>query len=210
MWRDDISAYALEPGAAIGAADGAFELSAALASARRRVRDVVEALGKSFAPEPLPEVAREPCHVAPVWASGPCQSKAFVDFQHDVTAADVTLAVREGFTSVEHLKRYTTLGMATDQGRVGQVNGHGLLAATTGRTLAETGTIRARPPVVPVAIGAFAGHHRDADFRPTRHTASHDWARAQGRSSWMRAFGNASSGIRRRAKPIGANRWTVR
>jgi sarcosine oxidase subunit alpha len=82
--------------------------------------------------------------------------------------------------------------MATDQGRVGQVGGHGLLAAATGRTIAETGTIRPRPPVVPVAIGAFGGHHRGKAFRPTRHTASHGWAAARGAvfveaGQWKRA-----------------------
>ncbi|WP_353230920.1 sarcosine oxidase subunit alpha family protein [Novosphingobium sp.] len=196
VWRDAIAAYALgDPPAdvmAAGAADGIYGLAGILASARAAAQVAMAALGHDAVLAPLPRADDVPHAVSAVWASGPCKAKAFVDFQHDVTADDVTLAVREGFTSVEHLKRYTTLGMATDQGRVSQVNGHGLLAAATGRALAETGTIRARPPVVPVAIGAFAGHHRGRAFRPIRHTASHDWAAQRGAvfvdaGQWQRA-----------------------
>ncbi|TGR88132.1 hypothetical protein EN852_040455, partial [Mesorhizobium sp. M2E.F.Ca.ET.209.01.1.1] len=89
------------------------------------------------------------------------KGKAFVDQQHDVTASDVELAQREGFESVEHLKRYTTLGMATDQGKTSNVAGLAIMAAVTGKSIPETGTTIYRPPYVPVAIGAFAGHHRD-------------------------------------------------
>ena len=90
--------------------------------------------------------------------------KAFVDFQHDVTASDITLAQREGFESVEHLKRYTTLGMATDQGKLSNVNGLAIMAEASGRSIPETGTTIYRPPYAPVAIGALAGHHRDENF----------------------------------------------
>jgi sarcosine oxidase subunit alpha len=155
VWREDIAAYALGEApadlAAAGAADCVYGLAQILTSARQAAGSVAEALGKSATPAPLPVAQDSPHTVSAAWTSGPCKSKAFVDFQHDVTAHDVTLAVQEGFSSVEHLKRYTTLGMATDQGRVAQVGGHALLAAATGRSLAETGTIRARPPVVPVA-----------------------------------------------------------
>jgi sarcosine oxidase subunit alpha len=196
VWRGDIAAYALGEAPAdlraAGAADGMYGLAGVLASARQAAVKATAALGTMLSPGPLPIAQDTPHAVSAVWATGPCKAKAFVDFQHDVTASDVTLAVREGYTSVEHLKRYTTLGMATDQGRVSQVNGHGLLAAATGKALAETGTIRARPPVVPVAIGAFGGHHRGRQFRPTRHTASHAWAAARGAvfvdaGQWQRA-----------------------
>src|SRR5690606_10134005 len=102
------------------------------------------------------------------------------DFQHDVTDDDVALAAREGFVSIEHLKRYTTLGMATDQGKTGQLNGHALLAAAVGKPIAETGTIMSRPPYSPVAFGALAGHHRGEAFRPVRRTAAHEWAAQRG------------------------------
>ena len=134
----------------------------------------------------------EACAITPCWHVPAARTKAFVDFQHDVTDADVALAAREGYVSVEHMKRYTTLGMATDQGRTTQLNGHALLAAATGKSVAEAGTIRARPPVHPVAIGVLAGHHRDEHFRPARLAPSHGWATSLGASftdagQWKRA-----------------------
>ncbi len=117
---------------------------------------------------PLPDVTRR--H----------RGKAFVDLQNDVTAEDVRLAVREGFGSVEHLKRYTTLGMATDQGRTSSVNGLALLAAARDVPIAELGTTRFRPPFAPVALGALAGRSRGAHLRPERRTPMHDWHLAHG------------------------------
>ena len=117
--------------------------------------------------------------LTPLWhVAG--KGKAFVDYQHDVTASDVELAQREGFGSVEHLKRYTTLGMATDQGKTSNIAGLAIMAAVSGRSIPETGTTIYRPPYVPVAIGAFAGHHRDETFHATRLTPSHRWAAEQG------------------------------
>jgi sarcosine oxidase subunit alpha len=119
-------------------------------------------------------------------------AKAFVDFQNDVTRADIELAAREGFRGAEHLKRYTTLGMATDQGKTSALNGHALMAAFTGRATADLGTIGSRPPYTPVAIGALAGAHRGSMYRPVRLTPGHEWARAAGASfvesgEWLRA-----------------------
>ena len=118
--------------------------------------------------------------------------KAFVDFQHDVTVADVNLADQEGFVSVEHLKRYTTLGMATDQGKAGQILGHAILARRRAKDIAAVGTIAARPPHTPVAIGALAGIHRGLHLKPTRLTPTHGWATERGASFvnaglWKRA-----------------------
>ncbi|MDE2576205.1 MAG: sarcosine oxidase subunit alpha, partial [Rhodospirillales bacterium] len=129
---------------------------------------------------------------APVWLMPAGRRKAFVDFQHDVAASDVALAHREGYRSVEHLKRYTTLGMATDQGRTANVNGLAIMAALTGQAIAETGTTRYRPPFTPVSLGALAGHHRGRDYRPTRLTAAHELARSAGAvfteaGAWLRA-----------------------
>jgi sarcosine oxidase subunit alpha len=120
------------------------------------------------------------------------KGKAFVDLQHDVTADDVALAVREGYVSVEHLKRYTTLGMGTDQGRTANLNGLAILAELTGRSPGETGIILSRPPVEPVAIAAFAGHHRDRAYRPVRLPATHAAAVERGAQfieagAWYRA-----------------------
>jgi sarcosine oxidase subunit alpha len=131
-------------------------------------------------------------NIQPLWAVKDPGAKAFVDFQNDVTATDVTLAKQEGFVAVEHLKRYTTLGMATDQGKTANVNGLALMAQVTGKTIPETGTTRFRPPYTPVAIGALAGPHRGKHFKPTRLTPTHDWAAARGAvfietGLWLRA-----------------------
>jgi len=149
-------------------------------------------LGFKPAAYKLPKADDETFAVQPYWHVAGAAQKAFVDFQNDVTAADVSLAEREGFRSVEHLKRYTTLGMATDQGRTANVLGLALMATLTGRSIRETGSTTHRPPYTPVAIGAFAGHHRGKKFRPIRRTPSHAWAEAQGAvfletGAWLRA-----------------------
>ncbi|ATE63110.1 sarcosine oxidase subunit alpha family protein [Rhizorhabdus dicambivorans] len=180
VWSDRIDSFLLEdapPGlAATGAAAGELSLAAALADGVAKAGGVVEDLGFKAVAFPIPPTSDDSGRAAPLWHVGEHGGKAFVDFQHDVTDSDVSLAAREGFVSIEHLKRYTTLGMATDQGKTSQLNGHALLAAATGRSLAETGTILSRPPYLPVAIGVLAGHHRDEHFRPERRTASHEWA----------------------------------
>ncbi|MEM9329901.1 MAG: sarcosine oxidase subunit alpha family protein [Pseudomonadota bacterium] len=107
-----------------------------------------------------------------VWRC-PGDGKAFVDFQNDVSAKDITLAEQEGYVSVEHAKRYTTLGMATDQGKTSNVNGLAILAQARGQSIPDVGTTRFRPPYSPVAIGAFAGHERGKTFQPIRRTAMH-------------------------------------
>lgn len=103
------------------------------------------------------------------------KAKSFVDPQHDVTAADVRLAHQEGFVSVEHLKRYTTLGMATDQGKMGNVIGLALMAEALGKEIPAVGTTRFRPPYTPVAIGALAGRNTGSHFKVLRRTPLHDW-----------------------------------
>jgi len=120
------------------------------------------------------------------------RGKAFLDLQNDVTTVDVEVAAREGFHALEHLKRYTTLGMATDQGKTSALNASLLLARLTGTSVASLGTTTYRPPYVPVAIAAFAGMQRGQQLRPTRVTPCHAWARAQGAQFvetglWLRA-----------------------
>jgi sarcosine oxidase subunit alpha len=204
VWSDYLQAFRLgetPPGlAAAGAADGRYGLAAALADGQKRALEAMEALGRTAPASPLPAAEDEPAGSTPIWFVKGCGTKAFVDFQNDVTDKDVALAAREGFASVEHLKRYTTLGMATDQGKTSQLNGHALLAEVTHRSIAEVGVVRARPPAVPVAIGALAGHHRGRNFRPARHTAGHAWASAQGArfadsGPWKRAQCFARPGL---------------
>ena len=126
-------------------------------------------------------------------------AKAFVDLQHDVTGDDVRLAHREGFVSVEHLKRYTTLGMATDQGKMGNVIGLALMADALGKEVPDVGTTRFRPPYTPVSIGALAGRNVAGHFKPVRRTPFHDWNLRQGATMtdaglWLRPWYFAQAG----------------
>jgi sarcosine oxidase subunit alpha len=105
----------------------------------------------------------------------PAAGKAFVDFQNDVTASDVRLARMEGFESVEHLKRYTTLGMAADQGKTSNLNGLTILADARGLPVPAVGTTRFRPPYNPVTLGVVAGRSRGAHLQPLRRTPLHEW-----------------------------------
>jgi heterotetrameric sarcosine oxidase alpha subunit len=196
LWRDDIAAFVPGPPPArmtiAGAANGTMTLAQCLADGNRQGRAAAEAAGFQPAPDKATRADDESFAIAPFWHVVESTQKAFVDFQNDVTVADVALAVREGFRSVEHLKRYTTLGMATDQGRIANVAGLAIMAELTGRPIPEVGTTRHRPPYTPVAIGAFAGHHRGNAFRPIRRTPSHAWAQAQGAvfvetGAWLRA-----------------------
>jgi sarcosine oxidase subunit alpha len=106
--------------------------------------------------------------------------KHFVDLQNDVTAADLKLALREGYRSVEHVKRYTTTGMGTDQGKTGNVNAIGIIAETQGRPIAEVGVTTFRPPYTAVTFGAFAGRDVDDFLDATRRTPIHAWHERNG------------------------------
>jgi len=205
VWSEKINAFLLDDAPAglapAGAAAGHFALGDALADgAAQAAAAIADLNGKAPAPARY-RTSEDRAEATPLWHVPGKRGKAFVDFQNDVTDADIALAAREGFVSIEHLKRYTTLGMATDQGKTSQLNGHALLAAATGKTIAEAGTVLSRPPYQPVAIGVLAGHHRDAHFRPERRTASHGWAAAQGASfvdagMWKRAQWFARPGER--------------
>ncbi|MBI1416621.1 MAG: sarcosine oxidase subunit alpha family protein [Limimaricola sp.] len=121
----------------------------------------------------------------PVWlmpqgASYAKRSKAWLDFQNDVKVSDVQLAAQEGFESVEHAKRYTTLGMATDQGKLSNINGLATLSNALNVTIPQVGTTTFRPPYTPISMGAIAGVARDALFQPVRKTPIHDWHEANG------------------------------
>jgi sarcosine oxidase subunit alpha len=112
-----------------------------------------------------------------VWSVAPRRkgAKCFVDLQNDVTTSDIALAAREGYRSVEHLKRYTTLGMGTDQGKLSNVVGLALLAEHVDKPIPQVGTTTFRPPYAPITLGAFPGHAVGLDLEPTRYSAMHDW-----------------------------------
>jgi len=202
-WSDAIAAFV--PGdvprgmSVVGAAAGSFSLAAALREGAAAGAEAARATGFATVDVPEPRVTDELTAVQPFWCVSGTRSKAFVDFQHDVTREDVALAAREGFRSVELLKRYTTLGMATDQGKTSSINGHAIMAALTERTIPELGTTTSRPPYTPVAIAALAGNHRGTHFKPTRLTSGHAWAQERGATfmeagDWLRAQWFAAPG----------------
>jgi hypothetical protein len=148
--------------------------------ARRRRIAALADLGITAKADSLPQAEDAPVSIMPKWYVSGGKGRAWIDPQNDVTVKDVKLAQKENFSSVEHLKRYTTLGMATDQGKTGNVLGLAMMAGLTGRTIPETGTTIYRPPYTPVAMGTLAGRSRGKEFKPFRLTPSHKWAEEQG------------------------------
>ena len=143
----------------------------------------------------IPKSRDEAFAISPLWWVKESHDKAFIDYQNDSTAKDLPLAAREGYSDVELAKRYTTTGMATDQGKLGNINAIAILAEATGRTMDEVGTTTFRPFYTPVSFGAFTGPFTGHHFQPVRKTPLHDWAEEQGavfvetglwmRSSWF-------------------------
>ena len=184
-WNDAIAAFVPGSGGpagltSAGAAAGVFSTHGAL---RTGVAEAVAALGDlgmTAKPIDLPEAEDAPVAISPVWYIPSAKGRAWIDQQNDVTVKDVKLAHQENFRSVEHLKRYTTLGMATDQGKTSNVLGLAIMAELTGQTIPQTGTTIYRPPATPVSLGVLAGRSREEEFRPTRLTPSHKWAAEQG------------------------------
>ena len=197
VWRDGIAAFVpgadLPGGMAVaGAAGGAFTAAAALAGGHRAAVEALGALGLPAVAGDPPGAGDEASDGVPFWHVRESRGRAWLDLQNDVTVKDVVQSHGEGFRSVEHLKRYTTLGMATDQGKTANVAALAILAEQSGKSIAETGTTMFRPPYTPVPIGAFAGRSRGREFRPTRLTPSHDWAERRGAvfvdaGMWLRA-----------------------
>ncbi|CAA9424914.1 MAG: Sarcosine oxidase alpha subunit [uncultured Rubellimicrobium sp.] len=196
VWDDRIAAFVASPQAPaglipVGAAAGLMSTQQALASGAAQATEAIEALGFRSSAVDMPKAEDTPVRIAPFWHV-PGKGRAWVDFQNDVTVKDVKLAHQENFRSVEHLKRYTTLGMATDQGKTSNVLGLAVMAELTGQTIPETGTTMFRPPYTPVAMGVLAGRSRDGEFKPKRLTPSHKWAEEQGAvfvevGMWLRA-----------------------
>jgi heterotetrameric sarcosine oxidase alpha subunit len=196
VWSEALNAFvpgAMPKGMTVaGAAGGSFGLAEALREGATAGAEAAQACGFRAPSIEVPSADDELTGVTALWYVGESKTKAFVDHQHDVTVSDIALARREGFDSVELLKRYTTLGMGTDQGKTANVNGLAILADIRGCSIPEVGTTVFRAPCTPVAIGAFAGHERGAHFKPTRLTAGHQWARERGATfveagEWLRA-----------------------
>ena len=197
VWRDDISAFVpgrdLPPGMVVaGAANGQLTLAATLAEGRKAANAQLKELGFTLSRRPAPKAEDEAFEGAPKWHIPSAKTRAWVDLQNDVTVKDIRQSHLEGFRSVEHLKRYTTTGMATDQGKTSNIAALAIMAECTGKTIPETGTTIFRPPYTPIPLGALAGRSRGQDFRPYRLTPSHEWAKANGASfvevgNWLRA-----------------------
>ncbi|MEM9812304.1 MAG: sarcosine oxidase subunit alpha family protein [Pseudomonadota bacterium] len=179
----------------VGGARGLWGIGAALADGAEAGAAAVAALGRTSAPSQRAVTGDAPgtgqaCRELPTDRPNP---RAFVDFQNDVTAKDIRLAVREGMRSIEHVKRYTTSGMATDQGKSSNINALMIAADAIGRSAPEVGLTTFRPPYTPVTFGAIAGHHRDGHFEVTRKTPIDGWAEASGAvfepvGQWRRAW----------------------
>ncbi len=199
-YRDDIASFvpgqAKQAAVSVGACDGQFGLAECLADGAKAGAAAARELGfdpptASSMPraEKSTALALERLWLVPGSTRG--KAKRFVDIQDDVVAEDVALAHRENYASVEHLKRYTTLGMGTDQGKTSNVIGLALLAGLRGESIPAVGTTTFRPPYTPVSLGAIGGVHVGRHLDPTRRTPLHDWHVAHGAlmyevGQWMR------------------------
>ncbi|BCH22999.1 sarcosine oxidase subunit alpha [Mesorhizobium sp. L-8-3] len=181
----------------VGACNGTDSLDATLAEALKAGAEAASAAGAKGNGTKLKVDASEGWSggmlgVGP-GAGADTTVKAFVDFQNDVTAKDIRLAVREGMRSIEHVKRFTTNGMATDQGKTSNMHGLAIAAETLGKEIPEVGLTTFRAPYTPVTFGAIVNHARGPLFDPTRRTAMHGWAEAHGAvfedvGQWKRAW----------------------
>jgi len=174
-----------------GAAAGKDGLAAALASGAEAAVAALDMLGIKARAADLPQAEEVSLNLMPLWHV-PGKGRAWVDFQNDVTVKDIQLAHQENMRPVEHLKRWTTLGMATDQGKTASVTAVAVMAQLTGKRIAETGTTVFRPPYTPISLSVLGGGDTGPRFRPRRLTPSHEWARRQGAvfveaGQWMRA-----------------------
>ncbi|MGC1346220.1 MAG: sarcosine oxidase subunit alpha family protein [Methyloceanibacter sp.] len=197
VWHEALNAFvpgSVPSGVAVaGAAAGHLTLAKALPDGTRLGAAAASDLGFAGSVPPMPPVGGEETALAtPLWRVQGGKGPAFVDIQNDVTTKDIELALQEGYGASEHVKRYTTLGMGTDQGKTANVTALGVLSELTGQAIPAFGTTGFRPPYTPVTWGALAGHHRGKDFRPKRLPPSHAWAEENGAvfadaGLWLRA-----------------------
>lgn len=184
VWDETVGAFLAPAGTlpTAGSAAGSATLAGTLGEGAAAARDLLADLGITaraavFGPV---EGDHDGAPIRPLWRVKGSRGKAFVDFQNDVHAGDLELAAREGYDHVELAKRYTTTGMATDQGKLGNVAAIGILAETRGVTPAEVGTTTFRPFYTPVSFGALAGPSKGEHFQPIRRSPLHDWAARNG------------------------------
>jgi sarcosine oxidase subunit alpha len=188
QWNDALKAFV--PGASAerersaGACRGVYDLADVLTDGAATGAAAAGAAATAAAPRRYAVVApgrnTEPCLGALPQESPPSSGKAFVDWQHDVTTRDLALATREGFQSIEHVKRYTTTGMATDQGKTSNLNAMAIVAKSLDVAIPKVGLTTFRMPYTPVTFGSMAGISRGDLFDPRRTTPTHPWAQARG------------------------------
>ncbi|MDR5824255.1 sarcosine oxidase subunit alpha family protein [Caballeronia sp. LZ043] len=184
-WHDEKACFvpgkAMQAESSVGACAGEFSLARGLRFGVEAGADAARAAGHIVAkPQPVQVAEIVEAPMLPLWIVGNKElatrgPKQFVDYQNDVSAADIYLAAREGFESVEHVKRYTAMGFGTDQGKLGNINGMAILAQALNKTIPETGTTTFRPNYTPVTFGTFAGRELGEFLDPVRKTAIHEW-----------------------------------
>jgi sarcosine oxidase subunit alpha len=187
-WDESLSAFlpaqAAERVRSAGSCRGVFSLAAAVRDGTHAGLAAAQSAGLSVA-APKPELPAPESSAAGILGALPQPpgidpGKAFVDWQNDVTSRDLALAAREGFRSIEHVKRYTTTGMATDQGKTSNINALAIVARDLDKAIPQVGLTTFRMPYTPVSFGSFAGFARGELFDPVRTTPTHDWAARNG------------------------------
>jgi sarcosine oxidase subunit alpha len=189
----------------VGAANGTFDVAAAMAEGDR-------AGGGTGT---IPAITGATSYsIEPAWPTPGSKGRQWIDFQNDVTVKDIELAARENYRSIEHLKRYTTLGMATDQGKTSNFNGLATMAAIIGASIDATGTTTYRPPFVPVPLKIIAGRRRGELSNPVKRLVLEPQHRAAGATfreygGWLRPAWYGAGGTARIAEEAETARATV-
>ena len=198
----DGTGFVTTAGAASGALSSADVLSDAAAAGGRFAEALFE--GAALSVDEPQAGAMAAVWMMPQGAKVELREKMWLDFQNDVKVSDVQLAAQEGYVSVEHTKRYTTLGMATDQGKLSNINGLAILSDALGQPIPAVGTTTFRPPYTPLTLGAITGAAKNALFQPVRRTPMQDWHEANGADvepvgHWRRPYTFLRAGEDRKA-----------
>ena len=177
---------------ASGSANGIFTFNECILDAEKNVIAILRDFKIKPKKYQLPLIGKQASDISPFWYVNYGSKRKWVDLQNDVTVKDIEMAYLENFRSVEHLKRYTTLGMGTDQGKTSNVTGLAILASLSKKPIPEVGTTVFRPPYVPIPIDSLVGSTIGKNFKPIRLTPTHIWAKENGASFtesglWLRA-----------------------
>lgn len=217
IWDEDQSHFRPDPNRPpLGAEGQGFVITAGIANGAMTTRDclvnghdagavaaraagITGKAGKAPKGDAPEEAAMEAVWMMPQGAGYELRSKMWLDYQNDVKVSDVQLAAQEGYESVEHTKRYTTLGMATDQGKLSNINGLAVLSDALGQAIPATGTTTFRPPYTPISLGSIGGEASGDLFQPIRKTPIHEWGDANGAEwepvgQWRRAYAYVQGG----------------